>query len=357
MKFINFFFLFIFVIIFLSSIYSIHNKSIVNISEVYKIKLNGVNQQIYVHGNSLKPILLILHGGPGYAMSPLFHKILPNLENYFLIVDWDQRFSGNSFSKNENGLQFEYYIKDTHNLTTFLKKRYKKKKIYLLGHSFGNLIGMIVAKLYSDDYYAYISVDGAIDIIENEKLRYNLALNKAIKSQNKTATNELLKIGKPDNFAFYSDDSSYEVVDKWCSFFGGTLFNRHNSDEVDNIILDNYPYENVDKWLSGIDFSQKIFDEEAVWFLNLNTKIKSISIPIYFIYGKYDLEVVPQLIKDYYNNINAPYKKIFEFKNSSHFPFYEEPKKFEKILINISKKNNNRLLDFVLINQIKYFFQ
>jgi len=50
----------------------------------YQITLNGLDQTILVHSNNeSNPILLVLHGGPGYAMLPLMHAINPQLEDEF----------------------------------------------------------------------------------------------------------------------------------------------------------------------------------------------------------------------------------------------------------------------------------
>ncbi len=50
------------------------------------------------------------------------------------------------------------YRKDTLDLTAYLKKKFNKEKIYLLGHSWGNVVGTMITNSNPQDYYAYIAV-------------------------------------------------------------------------------------------------------------------------------------------------------------------------------------------------------
>ena len=65
------------------------------IDSLEKIKLGGVDQWIQIRGHDRgKPILLFLHGGPGFPNMPFAH-MHAELERAFVVVQWDQRAAGN----------------------------------------------------------------------------------------------------------------------------------------------------------------------------------------------------------------------------------------------------------------------
>ncbi|MBH1940894.1 hypothetical protein I5677_08330 [Mobilitalea sibirica] len=63
------------------------NKSIASID---KIILGGIDQFIMTRGEDTdNPILLFLHGGPGYSQISFARKYQEELEENFLVVNWD----------------------------------------------------------------------------------------------------------------------------------------------------------------------------------------------------------------------------------------------------------------------------
>ena len=60
-----------------------------------KVSIGGTQQWITVRGRSLRnPILLFLHGGPGAPEMPTSWTFQNPWEDYFTVVQWDQRGTG-----------------------------------------------------------------------------------------------------------------------------------------------------------------------------------------------------------------------------------------------------------------------
>jgi predicted peptidase len=55
-------------------------------------------------------------------------------------------------------ITIENLLKDTHEVTEYLKKRFEKEKIYIMGFSGGSHIALKAAQQYPEDYYAYIGM-------------------------------------------------------------------------------------------------------------------------------------------------------------------------------------------------------
>src|SRR5687768_4519502 len=61
------------------------------IEEAAFVRLGGIEQWTARRGSdSSKPVLLVVHGGPGDILSPYLDEIAP-YEADFVVVQWDQR--------------------------------------------------------------------------------------------------------------------------------------------------------------------------------------------------------------------------------------------------------------------------
>lgn len=302
-----------------------------------EITLGEVKQSILIESQDFtKPILLVLHGGPGYAMMPLFHQNNRELENYFIVVNWDQRGAGKSYSNNiaVDSMTLSQFVADAYELTQYLKQKYNREKIYIVGHSFGTVLGMSLIEKYPQEYFAFGGVGQVVDVIANEQYSYNFALDSAKTANNTIAIKELEDVGYPDEQGEYLDDSGYEITMKWMSYYGGDLYGKTSSDEVEEILLNSEIYSsNQSQLKDGWEFSQLLFDDTNLWYLDFKNSITKVDVPVYFLMGHHDYDTPFPLVEEYYNILDAPTKELIWFENSSHFPFYEEPEKFNKTII------------------------
>ena len=127
-----------------------------SVASLEKVQIGGTQQWILVRGEDVSnPILLWLHGGPGASQMPVARYFSADLEKYFVVVHWDQRGAGKSNPRDfdESTMTFQQFIDDGHELTLYLKQRFNKQKIYLLGHSWGTMPGIKLAQAYPEDYF------------------------------------------------------------------------------------------------------------------------------------------------------------------------------------------------------------
>lgn len=308
------------------------------INSLEKIDLNGVNQWININGNDdTKPVLLFLHGGPGYGMLPILHQNNYDLEKSFVVVNWDQRGAGLSYSDKltKNKMKFKYLNEDVHILTQYLKKRFNQQKIYIVGHSFGTVLAVNAISKYPEDYWAYVGIGQVVDIIENEKLCYEFALERAKENNETKAINELTKIGKPDSNGEYKDEEGYEITMSWVEYFGGEILWKTGPEEMEAFMQSDPIYKGKKQQLEdGLDFSQVLFEEPEVKEINFRKTHTKFKIPIYIMSGSYDYDTPYKLSKEYFDMIDAPKKEFLWFDYSAHFPFYEQPAEFNDVIMN-----------------------
>jgi pimeloyl-ACP methyl ester carboxylesterase len=148
-----------------------------SISEKIYIDINGIRQGLFIKSiDAANPVLLYLHGGmPDYFLTA---KYPTNLENAFTVVWWEQRGSGLSYNANisPDTMTLDQMISDTLAVTHYLRNRFAKEKIYLMGHSGGTFIGIQTVARAPELYYAYIGVAQMANQLKSEYLAYEYML-------------------------------------------------------------------------------------------------------------------------------------------------------------------------------------
>ncbi|HEY1583996.1 MAG TPA: alpha/beta hydrolase, partial [Chthoniobacterales bacterium] len=113
------------------------------IDELEAVDLGGLPQWISIRGHDRrKPLLLFLHGGPGFPQMP-FMKNNALLEEDFVVVQWDERGAGKTFDPDTPGatMNLEQLVGDAHQLVQILRGRFGGQRIFLCAHSYGTLVG------------------------------------------------------------------------------------------------------------------------------------------------------------------------------------------------------------------------
>jgi pimeloyl-ACP methyl ester carboxylesterase len=128
----------------LTTTYAVQNPK--GIEELKQVKIGGVDQWLHIRGrNRDNPVLLYLHGGPGGPMIGSADAIQRPWEDYFTVVQWDQRQTGKSYypaNDETDPLTVEQFIRDTEEVILFLRRHLKQDKLFVLGHSWGSVLGM-----------------------------------------------------------------------------------------------------------------------------------------------------------------------------------------------------------------------
>lgn len=322
------------VLVVLMSFALLNNHSI---NKLEMLEIGGISQWIHIKGKDINnPILLVLHGGPGFAMMPLLGQINSDLEDSFTVVNWDQRGSGKSYSPNipTESMSLDQFVLDAEELTHYLKETFNQDKIYILGHSFGSVIAMKLIKEYPENYAGYFATGQVVDFVINEQHSYDFALEQSIEDKNTVAIKALNAVGRPDAQGNYILETGYEETSKYIEYYGGDLYGENSIDPIYDLIFDSNIYkEDEQKLLEGYEFSQLLFDDENVRDINLMKDIKKVEVAVYFLLGRYDFDTPSKLAQAYYDVLEAPYKELIWFDQSAHFPFYEEADKFNEVLI------------------------
>ncbi len=133
------------------------------------VDVGGERQWARIRGSHRSnPVLLILHGGPTDAQSPLTVLYAP-LERDFTVVQWDQRGAGKSYgvgSRLTPATPYQRLVDDGLMVTAFTLKMLGARKLILVGHSAGSFLGLHMIKQRPDLFFAYV---GTGQIVSQER--------------------------------------------------------------------------------------------------------------------------------------------------------------------------------------------
>jgi pimeloyl-ACP methyl ester carboxylesterase len=121
-----------------------------SISEKIYIAIGGVKQGMFIRSkNTDNPVLLFVHGGPGFPNYFLFEKYNPGLEDYFTVCYWEQRGGGLSYTPEVTmeSMTLEQLTSDAIEVTNYLRERFEKDKIYIMAWSGGTTIALPAVSL------------------------------------------------------------------------------------------------------------------------------------------------------------------------------------------------------------------
>lgn len=309
-----------------------------SIAKLEKIRVDDTEQYLLIRGkNKHNPIILFVHGGPGQGEIGYMRQYQEELENHFVVVRWDQRGAGLSYSKdiNEESYNVDRFVKDLDEVSDYLIKEFNKPKIIIAGHSWGTVISMYGVKNNPSKYLAYIGIGQLVNSKESEKIAYEYTKLEAKNQNNKKVLDKLSKFGEPP----YNIEGVFNRIN--CMGRVGGVVKTEPPKSLAASLLLSKEYNLLSKifYQRNCMYCAKLMQPE-IMEINLLEEIKKVEVPILFIAGKYDYITPTTLVQKFYENIEAPTKKIVVFDKSAHLPQLEENKRFNEEIIDFINTNN-----------------
>ncbi len=309
-----------------------------NIAELISIDVNGSKQWISVRGiDRDAPVLLFIHGGPGSPEMTMMREYFGGgLERSFVVVGWDQRGAAKSFNAAKGTtLTIDSTIEDARAVIDYLRARFGKEKVFVVGHSWGSLIGTLLTSKYPDRIAGYCGIGQLVSGIENEKISYAWALAQAKQRNDSKGIKALESIATYGENPAESDRMKHLMIErKWLNAYGGAT--GHNPSfmghMLGNVLLaPEYTFMDKVNYMRGNMGSLKAM-WDSVLERDLGKEVPRLEVPVMFAAGRYDYNVPSPLAEAYFQTLEAPRKRFVWFENSAHSPCFEEPVKFSEEL-------------------------
>ena len=295
-------------------------------------RLGGIDQWVMIRGESIaNPVLILLHGGPGFPEMRLFRHFNAELEKSFTVVYWEQRGTDKSFSRAipRSSMTVEQFLRDLDALVEIVRAQFGKRKVTLYGHSWGSALGVLYAARFPGKVAAYVGTGQVGDWPASELRSYAFTLAEAQRRNQREAVRQLRAIGLPP----YTG-RKLRIQRQWLARFVGFVrgvslwrFVRITLGGPEASVLD------LPNILRGVTFSECLWPEASS--LNLVTAVPALDVPVFFFLGRHDHVIDAETSAAYFDVLTAPEKTLIWFEESAHEPPAEEPAKFHRLMLEL----------------------
>jgi proline iminopeptidase len=163
------------------------------------VSIGSIDQWISIQGRDrANPALLYLHGGPGEAQSPFLKAFVP-WQSDFTVINWDQRGSGKTFGRNgastpgmstpEEAL--DRLCQDVREIAEHACRRLGKKKVLLVGQSWGTTLGLHVIKRWPQLFDAFVGTGLFVSWTESLRGQASATRQQALAAKDQAALDAL----------------------------------------------------------------------------------------------------------------------------------------------------------------------
>ena len=283
------------------------------IDMLYAPEIGGIKQFVEIKTDDMsRPVLLFLSGGPGSSMMNNAGSFTGMLKSRFTIVQWDQRDAGKTLKLNSSPTRpsVEQMEQDTLQVIDFVRKELKQEKIFLLGSSWGNVLGFHIVKNHPEVLHAYFAVNPVVNQLASEKELLQTLMNHFY--GNPLAMNELANVNIP-----FKSDEDLLYLRKWLFYKEGKT----------NVLSEEFKS----------DFLHWSAKWSPVWNdvmrVDLSKSLTQVECPIYFLVGAMDIQTSTRITQAYFKKLKAPKKELFMFERSGHQIHQDEPEKLQSTIL------------------------
>ncbi|MEV5971752.1 alpha/beta hydrolase [Streptomyces sp. NPDC051921] len=297
------------------------------------VRIGGIEQWISIRGEDpANPVILELHGGPG-ASTAIFGPRTRSWEKHFTIVRWDMRGTlktlGRNGAEGSGEMTFDRVYADAIEITDHIRARLAVDKVVLLGHSYGSVFGLRLARAFPDRYSAYVGTDQNIHDAGRDDSVHRALLTR-LRAGGKRREVAAVEALHPDERRWTareramhakllatSDPLTLDTMKK--TVMGSLWFSPLHSLREMRLFLKGMPLSEqiaqatagCDDWADGTEFE----------------------LPFFVFQGEKDVLTSPALARRFFDDVQAPVKGFALIEGGSHFAAFRRPERFLELLL------------------------
>jgi len=305
--------------------------------DFFHLSHKGAKMPVWVKGNFNSDVIIItVHGGPGDSgMEQPLSQGFKYLEEDYLMVHWDQRFSGmTQGGADEKTMSPDQFIEDTERIVQLVQSKYPGKKLFMMGHSWGGQLsaGYLGRDGNFTNFKGWIDLNGSIyGDLESQLMKNYIMERVPAKMVEPDADLEYWQFiidfyeenPAPGN---YTSPEPYWYV----SAVGGDVYDYEKYQEEVKI-----PYlDLIFKSMFSMAFYIDAFYSDETYGkwddINYTPELANITIPALMLWGADD-GIVPAEVADYvYEHLGTDpsMKEVVKIPECCHGPQHEQPEIF-----------------------------
>jgi pimeloyl-ACP methyl ester carboxylesterase len=310
------------------------------IEVVEPVEVNGTTQWISIRGlNRHNPILLVVHGGPGSAMLASTWAYQKPWEDFFTVVNWDQRGVGKNWNPADTArlrptMTPEQHVRDAEVVVRHVLRTLGQEKLVVLGWSWGTTVTMPLVQRHPELFHAWVGMgvaggDGATPGRDplHERLVEIARANADTQALAELAAMAPGAAGGPRGI------ERALALRKWARLYDGGWYGKPTLDLF--FTLSDWGPEYTAREAEALIPATQ-WGARAISGLLEGGAAPSFryQVPMFFLMGRYDLHTPYASSKALFDRIEAPSKRFVTYERSAHFVMLEEPGRFLLTLVN-----------------------
>lgn len=309
-----------------------------SIAELTSVRLGGKDQAILIRAHSPdRPVLLYLSGGPGQSDLGWSRVYFGELTQDFVVVGWDQRGAGKSYAALDptRSWTLDQAVSDTVELTNYLRARFGEDKIYLLGESWGSVLGVLAVQRHPELYHAWIGSGQMVSPHETDRRIYRDLLAYAERSGDANLRRQLEAHGEPPYADVYGYTMAIGHYDKlYRPFTPPRAYLERGAASgmgpLRNMASEYTLVEKVNVVRGLLDMGSVLYPQLAG--VDFRRDVPRLAVPVYVLDGEAELAARRDLMLEWYAQLDAPLKRRYSFADAAHAVAFEKFEALGRIL-------------------------
>jgi len=279
------------------------------------LRIGGIEQWVTIRSqDTANPVVLFLHGGPGEPLTPHADSLFAGWDRDFTLVQWDQRGTGKTFGRSgAQGLSMERLSTDGIALAEHLATRLNKKKIILVGHDTGSMLGIQMVRARPDLFHAFVGLSQLTSLRAASAAGYATLLKQAQAAKDAKTIADLTALGPPDWqrgaqwLAYRRLQQPYAPRDTGLTIRTDAAY-ATDLEQLDHAQGKDYSFV----ILFGLTMAGSLMQQDLPALGN------DFALPIFMIAGERDIAAPPELAKAWFDSIRAPAKRFILVPGAGH---------------------------------------
>lgn len=306
-------------------------------AELVEVDLGGHRQWIQVRGTDrANPVLLYLSGGPGQSDLAYSRVLLEPLLDDVTIVGWDQRGTGKSYPDlDEASLTLAGAVDDVVELARQLTVRFDQPRIYLLGESWGSLLGVLAVQRAPELFAAYVGSGQMVDVLAADKGIYADLVTTAMGRGDGALVAELVKLGPPP----YPSVFDYGRIMTLYPLLEGAYTPpqeyraRGAAANIGPMGLMGPEYAPIEK----LNVLRGLMDTFSVMYpqlqdVDLRESVTRLDVPVFVLCGDHELAARTAPARQWFDRLQAPRKQWHQLPDAGHSVAFERADVLRQVL-------------------------
>ena len=310
------------------------------IQEDAYVEIGGIEQFMQIRSEDLNnPVVLWLHGGPGFPLTYMNYYYQGELEKDFTVACLEQRGCGRTYYRNIHAANAspDDLLSDIHEAVEVLKKRFHKEKVIIMAQSWGTVIGMKYTEQHPENVAAYIGVGQVTQFAKGKVYSARKAADLAERQGNTRDAERLRELAAA--FEQVSDIQNVNIKDLEEMIITSGSYLKAAGEmsgmkQMTTALTSPHFNLNDARWFLFASSTKNIIDSQTelidyMYFgFDLNQIRLSENVPVLFVQGDFDYITPTDMVKEYCESADSDSVRIVTIPDTGHTPFLDNPAAF-----------------------------